>query len=137
MILETRLQGTIPYLTPEADTALLGTARIFEVARRTAYERLNEGLERDDLCPSLRDCFRMDACFARDAILEAEANRATMREFTQKHRRSTTPGNMSGLVDAPSSGVSLDPRKVYPCGTPTGYRFLVELARVLPASWLN
>jgi IS605 OrfB family transposase len=89
MILATTLQGTIHNLTNEADTALVRTGRIFQAARRTAYGRLNEGLERDDIDPGLRDRFRMDARFARDAILEAEANRSSMRELLPEYLANT------------------------------------------------
>lgn len=98
MILETTLQGTIHHLTPEANTALRRTARIFQAARRTAYKRLNDGLERDDIDPGLRDRFRMDARFARDAILEAEANRAAMRELIPEYLAHTEAKIAKGEV---------------------------------------
>jgi IS605 OrfB family transposase len=87
--METTLLGTIHNLTPEAEAALLRTARLFQAARRTAYGRLNEGLGRAEIEPELRARFRMDARFARDAILEAEANRAAMRELLPDYLTNT------------------------------------------------
>ncbi|MCL4302089.1 MAG: hypothetical protein KJ077_40730 [Anaerolineae bacterium] len=89
MILVMTLQGTIHNLSDEADTALVRTARIFQGARRTAYRRLNEGLQRDDIEPGLRNRFRLDARFARDAILEAEANRSSMQELMPEYLANT------------------------------------------------
>jgi hypothetical protein len=81
MILQTTLRGTIQNLPAAADMALARTARIFQSARRTAYGPLNEGLERDDIDPGLRERFQLDIRFARDAILEAEATRDAMRKL--------------------------------------------------------
>lgn len=89
MILETTLRGTLHNLTPEANKGLFRTARLFQIARRTAYGQLNEGLTRDEIDPVLRHRFQMDARFARDAILEAEANRTAMRELIPEYLANT------------------------------------------------
>ena len=81
MVLRTTLQATLHNLTPEAEAVLTETARIFQSARRTAYQRLTEGLERDEIDHPLRAQFGMDARFARDAILEAQATRDAMHEL--------------------------------------------------------
>lgn len=81
MILETTLRGTICNLSPEADKAFFRTGRYFQAGLRTAHGKLNQGLKRDDIEPGLCDRFWMDVRFARDAILEAEANRAAMQEL--------------------------------------------------------
>jgi len=85
MVLETTIQATLHNLTPEAEAALIETARIFQSARRTAYRRLAEGLERDEIDHPLRAQFGMDARFARDAILEAQATRDAMRELLPRY----------------------------------------------------
>jgi IS605 OrfB family transposase len=90
MILRTTIQGTIHNLPLAAETALLETARPFQAARRIAYQRLDEGQGRDEIDRPLRALFQMDARFARDAILEAEANRRSLRKLLPKYIANTT-----------------------------------------------
>jgi len=52
MMLKTTIQATLHNLTPEAEVALAETARIFQSACRTAYQRLKEGQERSQLLPA-------------------------------------------------------------------------------------
>lgn len=85
MILKTTIRATAHNLTPEAETAIAETARIFQSARRTAYQRLAEGQERDGIDLALRARFGMDARFARDAILEAQATRDGVRELLPRY----------------------------------------------------
>ena len=85
MILKTTIQATLHNLTPEAETALAETARIYQSARRAAYQRLGEGKERDDIDHPLRAQFGMDARFARDAILEARAARDALCELLPQY----------------------------------------------------
>ncbi|MCL4294282.1 MAG: hypothetical protein KJ077_01070 [Anaerolineae bacterium] len=89
MILEKTLRGTIYNLSLEANMALFRTGRFFQAGLRTAYGRLDKGLNRDDIVPGLCDRFRMDVRFARDAILEAEANRTAMRELIPAYLANT------------------------------------------------
>ena len=85
MILKTTIRATAHNLTPEAETAIAETARIFQSARRTAYRRLAEGQERDEIDLALRARFGMDARFARDAILEAQATPDAVRELLPRY----------------------------------------------------
>ncbi len=85
MILTT-IQATLHNLSPpEAKVALNETARIYQSAHRTAYQRLKQGQERDDIDRPLRVQFRMDARFARDTILEAQATRDSLRELLPQY----------------------------------------------------
>jgi len=83
--MKTTIRTTLHNLTPETEAALTETARIFQSARRTAYQRLKEGQERDEIDHPLRSQFGMDARFARDAILEAQATRDALRELLPRY----------------------------------------------------
>ena len=89
MILETTLQATLHNLTPEAESALAQTARIFQSARRTAYQQLKEGLEPSAIDHPLRVQFAMDARYARDAVLEAQAASDALRELLPQYLADT------------------------------------------------
>jgi hypothetical protein len=89
MILETTIRATLHNLTPEAESALAQTARIFQSARRTAYQRLKDGLEPSAIDHSLRVQFGMDARYARDAVLEAEAAGHALRELLPQYLAGT------------------------------------------------
>ncbi len=80
MILETTLQGTLHNLSLDTQLAFNQTARLFQSARRMAFCRLNEGLERDDIQPSLVATFGLSARYARDPILQAEATRRALTQ---------------------------------------------------------
>jgi hypothetical protein len=77
VILETTLHG----LTAEGASALARTAQLFQVARRTAYQLLKDGVTPDEADRTLRERLGLDARFARDAVLEALALRKALREL--------------------------------------------------------
>ena len=85
MILATTIQTTLHNLTPEAEAALSQTARIFQSARRTAFQQLADGSEPSDIDHALRATFGMDARYARDAVLEAQAARDAMKELMPQY----------------------------------------------------
>src|SRR5215472_3707269 len=85
MKVETTLRGTLPELSAEASAALSETARLFQAARRSAFQALATGQERDDIEPPLRQRFQLDARSARDAILEAQAVHRAMRELVPRY----------------------------------------------------
>jgi len=85
-MIQTTIQATLHNLAPlEAEAALIETARIYQSAHRTAYRRLKQGQERDDIDHPLRIQFSMDARFARDSILEAQATRDSQRELLPQY----------------------------------------------------
>ena len=86
---KTTIQATLHNLMPEAETSLLETARIFQAAHRVAYQRLKEDQERDEIDHPLRARFGMDARYARDAILEAQATRDSLRELLPQYLADT------------------------------------------------
>lgn len=88
-ILETTLQGTLQGLYREAERAFFRTNRLFQAGLRTAHGRLLEGMKRDDIVPGLVARFGMDLRFARDAILEAAANQASLRELIPDYLANT------------------------------------------------
>jgi len=83
--IKTTIQATLHNLGAEAETALARTARIFQSAKRSAYQRIKEGLERDDIDHPLRAQFGMDARFSRDAILEAQATSDALQELLPQY----------------------------------------------------
>jgi hypothetical protein len=88
-ILATTLQGTLQGLWPEAESAFFRTNRLFQAGLRTAHGRLLESKQRDDIAPGLCARFGMDVRFARDAILEAAANQAALRELIPEYLANT------------------------------------------------
>jgi len=89
MILATTIQTTLHNLTPEAEAALSQTARIFQSARRTAFQQLADGSEPSDIDHALRATFGTDARYARDAVLEAQAARDAMKELMPQYLADT------------------------------------------------
>ena len=85
MKVETTLQGTLHDLSAEAVWALSETARLFQCARRSAFQMLAEGQAREEIEVVLRERFKLDARFARDAILEAQAVHKAMREVLPRY----------------------------------------------------
>jgi IS605 OrfB family transposase len=90
VILETTLRTTLHGLTAEDAGALERTAQIFQVARRTAYQLLKDGMTADGADRTLRERFGMDARFARDAVLEAQAIGKALRELMPDYLADTT-----------------------------------------------
>lgn len=88
-MLETTFQATLHNLTLEAEAALSQTACIFQSARRTAYQRLKDGMEPPDIDYALRAQFGMDARFARDAVLEAQATGDALRALIPEYLANT------------------------------------------------
>ena len=85
MTLKTTIQATLHNLGPEAETALQATGRIFQSAQRVAYQRLKKEKGRDEIDRPLRSQFGLDARYARDAILEAQATRDGLRALIPQY----------------------------------------------------
>ena len=89
MLLATTIQTTLHNLTPEAEAALSQTARIFQSARRTAFQQLADGREPSNIDHALRATFGLDARYARDAVLEAQVAREAMKELMPQYLADT------------------------------------------------
>lgn len=81
MKVETTIEGTVHGLSADGAVALQETARLFQAARRSAFQAAGLGQTREEIEPALRQRFRLDARFARDALLEAQAVHKAMREL--------------------------------------------------------
>ena len=68
---------------------LARTARIFQAARRTAYQRLKEGVDPSDIDHVLREQFEIDARYARDAAMEAQATGDALCELLPRYLADT------------------------------------------------
>src|ERR1043166_6212364 len=85
MNVETTLQGTLHDLSTEDQCLLSQTGRLFQGAKRSAFQMLAKGQKREDIESVLRERFSLDARFARDAILEAQAVHTAMRELLPRY----------------------------------------------------